>query len=249
MIHVEDIHKSFGKHTVLRGVSFDVREKETHVLLGKSGSGKSILLKMLIGLIKPDSGIIRIDQHDIATMSYSQLRSERRKFGMLFQEAALFDSLTVKENIALALRRQGMVRENEIDKQVRQALDLVDLGDVENELPAVLSGGMKKRVGLARAIAPNPQYILYDEPTTGLDPETADEINLLLTNLRSRLGITSVVVTHDIHSAVLVGDRFSILHDGMILITGTLEDLQNSNNEEAKKHVKELLSASRTNKL
>ncbi len=142
MIHVEHIHKRFGTHTILRDVSFDVREKETLVLLGKSGSGKSILLKMLIGLIKPDAGIIQIDERDIATMSYSRLRTLRRKFGMLFQEAALFDSLTVKENIALALRRQGISQTDEIDQQVRHALDLVDLGDVENELPAVLSGGM-----------------------------------------------------------------------------------------------------------
>lgn len=249
MIRVENIHKRFGKHTILRGVSFDVREKETLVLLGKSGSGKSILLKMLVGLIKPDMGTIQIDHNDIATMSYSELRNERSKFGMLFQEAALFDSLTVKENIALALRRQGIIREDEIDRQGRYALDLVDLGDVENELPSQLSGGMKKRVGLARAIAPNPHYILYDEPTTGLDTETADEINLLIANLRSRLGITSVVVTHDIHSAVLVGDRFSILHNGLILITGTLEDLKNSKDEEVNKYVTELLSASRINKL
>ena len=249
MIHVEHIQKSYGKHVILRDVSFDVREKETLVLLGKSGSGKSILLKMLIGLIKPNAGTIRIDDMDIAAMSYNQLRNERKKFGMLFQEAALFDSLTVKENIALALRRQGISRDDEIDRQVRTALDLVDLGDVENELPSVLSGGMKKRVGLARAIAPNPQYILYDEPTTGLDPETADEINLLIANLRSRLGITSVVVTHDIHSAVLVGDRFAILQGGMILMTGTLEELKNSKDEEVNKYVKELLSASRINSL
>ena len=245
MIHVENIHKSFGKHAILRGVSFDVQDKETLVLLGKSGSGKSILLKMLIGLIKPDMGTIQIDRNDITTMSYSQLRDERRKFGMLFQEAALFDSLTVKENIALALRQRGIIREDAINEKVRYALDLVDLGDVENELPSTLSGGMKKRVGLARAIAPNPQYILYDEPTTGLDPETADEINLLIANLRSRLGITSVVVTHDIHSAVLVGDRFSILHRGLILISGTLEDLKNSKDEEVGKYVMGLLSASR----
>jgi len=249
MIHVEHIQKSYGKHVILRDVSFDVREKETLVLLGKCGSGKSILLKMLIGLIKPNAGTIRIDDMDIAAMSYNQLRNERKKFGMLFQEAALFDSLTVKENIALALRRQGISRDDEIDRQVRTALDLVDLGDVENELPSVLSGGMKKRVGLARAIAPNPQYILYDEPTTGLDPETADEINLLIANLRSRLGITSVVVTHDIHSAVLVGDRFAILQGGMILMTGTLEELKNSKDEEVNKYVKELLSASRINSL
>ena len=244
MIEIKNVGKHFGKHEVLHRVSFDVREKETLVLLGKSGSGKSVLLKILIGLITPDVGSVLIDSEDISTMTYRELRKVRRRFGVLFQEAALFDSLTVRENIALALRQQGIVQENEVTRQVRGALDMVDLGDVENELPSMLSGGMKKRVGLARAIAANPQYILYDEPTTGLDAETAGEINLLIANLRSRLGITSVVVTHDIHSAVLVGDRFSILHNGSILTTGTLDDLRSSRDNEVGKYVMELLTAS-----
>ncbi|MEO8166836.1 MAG: ATP-binding cassette domain-containing protein [bacterium] len=243
MILVRDIYKSFGDHEVLRGVSFDVRDKETLVMLGKSGSGKSVLLRMIIGLLKPDSGTISTDGSDIAAMSYEQLREERRKFGFLFQDAALFDSLTVGENIALPLRQRKNITEPAIKERVAYALELVDLAGIEKKMPSTLSGGMKKRVGLARAIAPNPLYMLYDEPTTGLDVGTADEINSLMADMRTRLGITSIVVTHDIRSAFIVGDRFMILERGRILMTGTRDDLENSTDAEIKKYINSSLSS------
>ena len=246
MIQVENIHKRFGDKKVLRGVTFDVRDKETLVLLGKSGCGKSILLKMILGLLPPDAGSITIDGNDVASMSYPRLREERRKFGLLFQEAALFDSLTVGDNIALPLRQRRENDEATIRKRVRYALDLVGLGDIEEQLPSSLSGGMKKRVGLARAIAPSPLYMLYDEPTTGLDVVAADEINLLIADMRTRLGITSIVVTHDIHSAFVVGSRFTILDGGITLITGTRDDIEKSRNEQIRKFVSSSLSTSRT---
>jgi len=246
MVTVSNLWKSFEGKPVLRGVHLDVQEKETLVVLGKSGCGKSILLKMIIGLMKPDAGSILVDSSDVVTMTYSQLRALRFHFGFLFQGAALFDSLTVGENIALPLRRGGRWQERVIGDRVRTALDLVGLGAIENVMPATLSGGMKKRVGLARAIVPHPRYMLYDEPTTGLDVETADGISLLINDLRSRLGGTSIVVTHDIHSAFLVGDRFAILDGGVTLITGTREEIENSRDEDVRKYISSSLSTSRT---
>jgi phospholipid/cholesterol/gamma-HCH transport system ATP-binding protein len=249
MITVRDIQKSFDGNTVLRGVSFDVRDRETVVVLGKSGCGKSILLKMIIGLMKPDAGSIIVDGGDVVRMSYSRLQQVRLKFGLLFQGAALFDSLSVGENIALALRRQKGTTEREISERVRTVLSLVGLESVEHTMPARLSGGMKKRVGLARAIAPNPQYMLYDEPTTGLDVETADGISLLINDLRSKLGVTSIVVTHDIHSAFVVGDRFTILDGGVTLMSGTRAEIEASKNEDVQRYITSSLSTSGTHRL
>jgi phospholipid/cholesterol/gamma-HCH transport system ATP-binding protein len=244
MITVRDIRKSFDGNTVLRGVSFEVRDRETVVVLGKSGCGKSILLKMIIGLMKPDAGSIIVDGGNVVRMSYGDLQQVRLKFGLLFQGAALFDSLSVGKNIALALRRQKGITEREISERVRTALSLVGLEAVEHAMPAGLSGGMKKRVGLARAIAPNPQYMLYDEPTTGLDVETADGISLLINDLRSKLGVTSIVVTHDIHSAFVVGDRFTILDGGVTLMSGTREEIEKSKDEDVQRYITSSLSTS-----
>ncbi|MGA9407631.1 MAG: ATP-binding cassette domain-containing protein [Bacteroidota bacterium] len=237
MIRIRNIWKKFGEKQVLRGISFDVINKETTVVLGRSGGGKSVLLKMIIGLIKPDSGSIEVDGKDVAAMNYKELRALRFKFGFLFQGAALFDSMTVGENIALSLRRHTGWNEKEITESIQYALHVVGLDNVEHVMPSSLSGGMKKRVGLARAIALTPRYVLYDEPTTGLDMETADEINLLIKEMRTKLGVTSIVVTHDIHSAFVVGDRFAILENGAALMTGTRDELQNSQSEEVRKYI------------
>jgi phospholipid/cholesterol/gamma-HCH transport system ATP-binding protein len=251
MITIRDIRKSFDERPVLRGVNIDVRDRETLVVLGRSGGGKSVMLKMIVGLLKPDSGSINVDGNDVLSMTYPKLRELRFKFGFLFQGAALFDSLTVGDNVALALRRgrathELELTEGEIAERVTFALEVVGLKNTEAVMPSNLSGGMKKRVGLARAIVPSPRYMLYDEPTTGLDMETADEINVLINDLRTKLGVTSIVVTHDIHSAFVVGDRFAILNDGRTLMTGTRAEIENSTDEDVRKYISSSLSTSRT---
>lgn len=248
MISVREIGKTFDAEPVLRGVSFEAREKETLVVLGKSGCGKSILLRMIIGLMKADKGSILVDGNDVTSMTYEQLRQLRYRFGFLFQGAALFDSLTVGENIALGLRRRRLFTEEQIWVKVRRALELVGLGSIEQQMPSSLSGGMQKRVGLARAIAPDPSYVLYDEPTTGLDLESADGISLLINDLRTSLGATAIVVTHDIHSAFIVGDRFAILEGGVTLTTGTREEIESSEIEGVQKYIKTSLSNTRIQK-
>lgn len=220
-----------------KGVDLEVRDNETLVILGRSGGGKSVLLKMIIGLIKPDSGSILVDGKDVGSLSYKQLQKLRFKFGFLFQGAALFDSMTVGENIELALRRHSDYKDADITDRVKYALELVKLSNVSHLMPSNISGGMKKRVGLARAIALTPKYMLYDEPTTGLDVETADGINLLINELKKTLGVTSIVVTHDIHSAWVVGDRFAIFENGQFIMTGTKEDIRSSPNPEVRKYI------------
>jgi phospholipid/cholesterol/gamma-HCH transport system ATP-binding protein len=242
MIRIRDVYKSFGEKKVLQGVSFDVRDKETLVVLGKSGGGKSVLLRMIVGLVKPDAGLIEVDGRSVQSLGYRDLRLLRLKFGFLFQGAALFDSMSVGQNIALALQRLPGYTESEVEDRVSYALSVVGLDNTENLLPASLSGGMRKRVGLARAIAPAPRYMLYDEPTTGLDVETADDINLLINELRSKIGVTSIVVTHDIHSAFVVGDRFAVLDRGQTLMTGTQEEVVNSPDEEVRKYISSSLA-------
>ncbi|MFA6540025.1 MAG: ATP-binding cassette domain-containing protein [Bacteroidota bacterium] len=237
MITLKNIWKSFGDKQVHNGVNLEVYPHETLVILGRSGGGKSVLLKMIIGLIKPDSGVITVDGKDVTSMTFKQLQRLRMKFGFLFQGAALFDSMTVGENIELALRRHSDYKEGDIQERVRYALHLVKLEHVEHLMPSSISGGMKKRVGLARAIALTPKYMLYDEPTTGLDVETADGINLLINELKTTLGVTSVVVTHDVHSAFVVGDRFAIFENGSFIMTGTKEDLRNSSDPEVRKYI------------
>lgn len=214
-----------------------MRDRETLVILGKSGGGKSVLLKMIIGLLQPDSGSITVDGFEVTTMKYRELQKLRLKFGFLFQSAALFDSMTVGENIELALRRHSEYKESDISERVQYALELVKLHNVEHLMPSSISGGMKKRVGLARAIALTPKYMLYDEPTTGLDVETADGINLLMNELKTTLGVTSIVVTHDIHSAFVIGDRFAIFENGRFILTGTKEELRSSADPEVRKYI------------
>jgi phospholipid/cholesterol/gamma-HCH transport system ATP-binding protein len=224
-IEVRDLKKAFRDHPVLEGVSFSIEKGESVVIIGRSGGGKSVLLKHLIALLKPDSGEVLIEGENIVPLDERQLLRVRRKFGMLFQGAALFDSMTVAENIAFAFRRDRTLPEQEIAKRVAHVLDLVDLPGTEAKNPSELSGGMRKRVGLARAIIYQPEIVLYDEPTTGLDPIVSDSIDKLILRVRDRLNVTSVVVTHDMRSARRLGQRILMLHDKNIYASGTPEEI------------------------
>jgi phospholipid/cholesterol/gamma-HCH transport system ATP-binding protein len=228
MIEVRDLGKSFGAQTVLDGVSLKIETGESVVIIGRSGGGKSVLLKHLIGLLRPDEGAVLIDGENIEAMNERQLLEVRSKFGMLFQSAALFDSMTVAENVGFAFRRNRKMSQGEIRKKVAEALEVVELPGVENKKPSELSGGMRKRVGLARAIVYQPQIVLYDEPTTGLDPIVSDTIDKLIMRVRDRFKVTSVVVTHDMRSARRVGQRILMLHDKKIYAEGTPDEIFNS---------------------
>ena len=228
MIEVRDLKKSFGANRVLDGLSLRIVAGESVVIIGRSGGGKSILLKHLIGLIRPDSGEVIIDGENIGPLDERRLLGVRHKFGMLFQSAALFDSMTVAENVGFALRREKALTEEEMNRRVSEALVMVDLPGTENQKPSELSGGMRKRVGLARALVYRPQIVLYDEPTTGLDPIVADSIDRLIVRLRDRLQVTTVVVTHDMRSARRVGQRILLLHEGRIYAEGTPEQIFSS---------------------
>jgi phospholipid/cholesterol/gamma-HCH transport system ATP-binding protein len=227
MIETRDLHKSFGQQQVLRGVNLRLAEGESVVIIGRSGGGKSILLKHLVGLLQPDSGEVLIDGEHIEHMDERELLRVRHKFGMLFQSAALFDSMTVAENVGFALRRETL-SEQELKQRVSEALEMVDLPGTEKKKPSELSGGMRKRVGLARAIVYRPEIVLYDEPTTGLDPIVSDSIDQLIVRVRDRLNVTSVVVTHDMRSARRVGHRILMLHEGRIYVEGTPDEIFNS---------------------
>jgi len=231
VIRAVDVYKAFGDLEVLKGLNLEVRRNETMVVIGGSGCGKSVLLKHIIGLLRPDSGEVFFDSQKISEMSEEELARVRGRFGMVFQGSALFDSLTVKENVAFRLRRSGDYSEEEINGIVADKLRLVGLHGVENKMPAELSGGMKKRVGIARAIAAEPEVILYDEPTTGLDPIMADVVNELMLRVQENLCATSVVVTHDMKSAYKVADRIAMMKDGVIIETGTPEEIRNTDNE------------------
>ena len=228
MIEVSHLKKSFGAHVILDDVSFRVESGESVVIIGRSGGGKSVLIKHLVGLLTPDSGQVTIDGQNIVGLNERQLLSVRQKFGMLFQGAALFDSMTVAENVGFALRRLRKCSEAEITKKVAAALEMVELSGTEAKKPSELSGGMRKRVGLARAIIYEPQIILYDEPTTGLDPVVSDSIDQLIMRVRDQLKVTSVVVTHDMRSARRVGQRILMLHDKKIYMTGTPDQIFSS---------------------
>ncbi len=226
VIRLEGVSKQFGGHQVFRDLTLEFRRGETTVVLGASGVGKSVMLKLILGLMKPDAGRIFIDGAEITTLSERRLMPVRMRFGMLFQGSALFDFLTVYENVAFAVREHKNWPEARIREVVRQKLALVDMEGTENLLPEELSGGMRKRVGLARAIAIDPEVILYDEPTTGLDPVTADTINSLLLRCQRELKTTSIVVTHDMASAYKVGDRLVMLHEGGVIADGPPEAIR-----------------------
>ncbi len=225
MIEVRDLKKSFGPQPILDGVTFRIEEGESLVIIGRSGGGKSVLLKHIIGLLQPDSGAVTIDGEDITHMDERNLIRVRSKFGMVFQGAALFDSMNVAENVAFAFRRERKFTEKEIAIKVAEALDMVELPGVEKKKPSELSGGMRKRVGLARAIIYHPRIVLYDEPTTGLDPIVSDSIDKLIMRVTDRMKVTTIVVTHDMRSARRVGHRIVMLHNKKIYVTGTPEDI------------------------
>lgn len=237
MILVENLKKSFGSHQVLDDVNFEIQAGESVVIIGRSGGGKSVLLKHLIGLLKPDSGSVKVSGENIVRMNERELLRVRHRFGMLFQGAALFDSMTVAENVGFAFRRDPAISEKEIAQRVAEVLDMVDLPGVENKKPSELSGGMRKRVGLARAIIYRPEIVLYDEPTTGLDPIVSDSIDQLILRVRDRLNVTTVVVTHDMRSTRRVGQRILMLHDQRIYATGTPEEIFNSRDPIVKRFV------------
>ena len=224
MIEFQDLYKAFDAKRVLEGFSLQVRDGETMVIIGYSGSGKSVALKHIVGLLHPDAGEVIVDGQAVSTLDRVGLTLVR-DIGYVFQFAALFDSMTVAENVALGLRRRSL-EEDEIAERVREALALVDLTGTDERTPAELSGGMRKRVGLARAIALRPRYILYDEPTTGLDPVTAAVIDRLMVRTREHLGVTGVVVTHDMRSAYTVGDRIAMLYEGKVRQVSTVEEIQ-----------------------
>jgi phospholipid/cholesterol/gamma-HCH transport system ATP-binding protein len=231
MIEIVDLHKSFGENRVLRGVNLTVERGETLVIIGRSGSGKSVLIKHLIGLIKPDRGKITVDGTEITSLNEDELRDIRRKFAILFQASALFDSLTVLQNVSFGLERYTDHSPEKRREIAIECLDMVGLRGVENLMPHELSGGMKKRVGLARAIAYHPEIILYDEPSTGIDPIRADAINDLIVRMKEELKVTSIVITHDMVSTYKVADRIAMLYQGKIIQTGTPDEIKGSESQ------------------
>jgi len=226
MIQLVDVYKSFGAKPVLSGFTLDVQEGETMVIIGYSGTGKSVAIKHIVGLLEPDKGTVWVDGLEVPKLSRRELYALRARIGYVFQFSALFDSLTVAENVAMGLRKQGTLSAAEIDVRVHEALELVDLPATGDILPIELSGGMRKRVGIARAIALRPKYLLYDEPTTGLDPVTAAVINELMLRMQRTLGVTGIVITHDMHSAYTVGTRIAMLYEGKVRYVGSVGDIQ-----------------------
>lgn len=230
MIEIKNLHKNFGKNAVLRGVNLNISEGESLAIIGRSGCGKSVLLKHIVGLLNPDEGEIRIERQSLNDVNLKQLYLIRRKFGFLFQGAALFDSMTVFENVSLPLVENNLVQSKvEIEKIVYEKLELVGLPNIKNLKPAELSGGMKKRVGLARALVTNPKYVLYDEPTTGLDPIMSDSIDDLIKDLNDKINVTSIIVTHDMFSVKNCAEKVAMMHEGKIYFTGSPQDLIESN--------------------
>jgi len=225
VIRFLDVHKRFGDRVVLDGFSLDIPDGLTTVLLGASGSGKSVILKHVVGLLRPDAGHVEVDGQEVDTLPLDELATLRRRIGYVFQFAALFDSMSIGDNLRLGLVRQALPAD-EIEARVHEALRVVGLPDAEARFPAELSGGMRKRVGIARAIALRPRYILWDEPTTGLDPVTSATMDLLMRRTAEEYGVTSVVVTHDMRSAFTVADRIAMLHQGTLRAVGTVAEIQ-----------------------
>jgi phospholipid/cholesterol/gamma-HCH transport system ATP-binding protein len=228
MIIIKNITKKFDDKSVLKGINLDIEKASTMVVMGASGSGKSVLLKLIVGLLKPDDGEIWIDDKNIIEFSEKQMDAVRKNIGMVFQSGALFDSLTVGENIGFSLVRRTNMSKSEITKTVAEKLEMVGLGGIENMMPSDLSGGMRKRVSLARAISMDPQIVLYDEPTTGLDPLMADEINMLINKLHDELKVTSIVVTHDMKSAFTVSTKMAMLKNGEIAASGAPDEIRSN---------------------
>ncbi|MFZ5807228.1 MAG: ABC transporter ATP-binding protein [Verrucomicrobiota bacterium] len=237
MLSIRNLKKSLRDKPVLQGVNLELQEGERVVVIGRSGGGKSVLLKHIMGLMKPDEGKVIYRGTDLTALDEEALNPYRRTMGMLFQGGALFDSLSVADNLAFPLREEGKKSEKEIQKHVADALEMVDLPGQEKTMPAELSGGMKKRVALARAIINKPKLMLYDEPTTGLDPIVADSINHLILKLSEKLNVASIVVTHDMTSAYMIADRIAYLHDGKIYFQGTPEEVKNCKDQTVQKFI------------
>ena len=238
MIEIKSLHKSFGNNKVLQGVNLEIDTGETMVIIGRSGCGKSVLIKHIVGLLYPDEGYVKVEGHRVDEMNMKELYQLRSKFGFLFQASALFDSMTVEENIALPLVESGKHYSRfELDKKVTDKLELVGMRGVQKLKPAELSGGMKKRVGLARALITDPDYIFYDEPTTGLDPIMSDSIDDLIKELTDKLNATSVVVTHDMYSVKNVANQVAMMHEGKIHFHGTPAELLSSNDKIIKEFI------------
>lgn len=225
-IELRGIHKAFGSLEVLKGFSLTVEEGQTVAVIGASGSGKSVMLKHVVGLLHPDAGEVEVDGQKVNELDQEELYELRRTVGYVFQFAALFDSMTLAENVGMGLRRIPGMSKQDVDERVTECLELVELEDFRESFPAELSGGQKKRAGLARAIATRPKYLLYDEPTTGLDPVTGTVIDRLILRTRDELGVTGLVITHDIESAFLIADRVGMLHDGRLRFIGTPEEVR-----------------------
>ena len=227
-IELRDVHRAFGRNQVLRGLDLEVQDGETLSLIGFSGAGKSVVLKHIVGLIQPDSGAVLVDDQNVSELDLQDLTRLRRDIGYVFQFAALFDSMSIADNVAMGLRRISDMYEEEIEARVLECLALVDLDGIGDRYPAELSGGMLKRAGLARAIATKPKYLLYDEPTTGLDPVTVTVIDRLIIRMKEELGVTGIVVTHDVESAYRISDRIAMLHEGRIRTSGTVDQIKES---------------------
>ncbi len=228
MIEIIGLEKNLSGNMVLRGVSLNIKKGSTCVIIGRSGCGKSVLLKHIVGILKADKGRIIIDGKDLSLLNEKELDTLRLQIGLVFQGGALFDSMTVGENVGFGLIEHEHVSEKEISERVEESLEMVGLSGISNLMPADLSGGMKKRVALARALCIKPQIILYDEPTTGVDPITADSINELIKSLHDRINVTSIVVTHDMRSAYRIGDNIAMLYQGKIIAQGTPQEIENS---------------------
>ena len=238
-IAIDGLHKQFGTQTVLDGLSLNVAQGETVAVLGRSGVGKSVLLKLIIGLQEPDRGSIAIHGENIVGLPVDRLNAVRRRMGFLFQDSALYDALTLEDNVAFPLRRHEQMSETERRNRARTLLADVGMGDARNKMPSEVSGGMKKRAGLARALALDPDVLLFDEPTAGLDPITCGEIETLIEDLKARRQVAAIVVTHDLHCVHAVADRVAFLHDAKVIFDGAVDELARSRDEHVRKFIEQ----------